>query len=775
VQNQDITGAFKQKKAELQAVLDAAVFQVLRPGSLLLGGLYVVFTAAHWLTLPEPAKRPMTMIALASAIVLVIFFFWLGRAAPPTRWAHPLVAGLAGIVLANSLAHIYFTAAPKQTINLVMLVIGTSCIFLSIRWLALILTLVFVGWWWVAWLVVRPGMASLIDFELCSATFLAVIIHTLRLRTYTHLEELRRRDEHRNRELEAALASAEREINERKRAEADLQTARAELEKRVQERTRELAQANEALLAEIVERVRAETALRKSEAGLMLAQRIGRVGSWELDLRTNALYWSPESFRIFGRDPASFLPSRESFLEAVHPEDRMAIRQAFEKALRQAEVYSIDHRLVLPDGSERIVCERAELILDSNGTPVQLVGTVQDITERKQLEAQLRHSQKMDAIGQLAAGVAHDFNNLLTVIQGHGSLLRDLTGDDAEKNELAMEVVEAAERATLLTRQLMLLSRKQILKTDRLDLNAATRSLTRLLGRILREDIALEFEHTANLPAIEADQGMIEQVVMNLAVNARDAMPRGGRLSIRTAAVFVDAARAQKNPEARVGQFVRLTVTDTGCGIDPASLPRIFEPFFTTKPVGKGTGLGLSTVYGIVQQHGGWVEVSSELNRGTSFNIYFPVSSPQAIEAKPASSAALETKPAPPSVPGGTERILVVEDEPAVRQLACRLLRRHGYEVFEAESGRAALPVWAQHGPRIDLLLTDLVMPGGLSGRELAQRLLSQKPGLKVIYTSGYSTDFDTLESSLGDGIYFLPKPYQFPTLARLVRECLDR
>jgi two-component system, cell cycle sensor histidine kinase and response regulator CckA len=318
-----------------------------------------------------------------------------------------------------------------------------------------------------------------------------------------------------------------------------------------------------------------------------------------------------------------------------------------------------------------------------------------------------------------------------------------------------------------LTCQLLLFSRKQIMQPRTLDLNASISELTRMLGRILGEDISLTLQQASHLPKIEADSGMIEQVIVNLVVNARDAMPTGGKLTLATSEVLVVQDRADRNPEARPGEFVRLTITDTGCGIRPQDLPRIFEPFFSTKPVGKGTGLGLSIVYGIIKQHRGWIEVSSEVNRGTSFHVFLPaVTRAAEVSIEPATREPLR---------GGTECVLVVEDESAVRQLVVRLLRGHGYRVLEAASGIEALPVWERHRNEIDLLLTDLVMPGGLSGRELAEKLRAQQPDLKVIYTSGYSTDFSDLESTLRGGIRFLPKPYHLPTLVNLLRECLDQ
>ena len=388
-----------------------------------------------------------------------------------------------------------------------------------------------------------------------------------------------------------------------------------------------------------------------------------------------------------------------------------------------------------------------------------------DITERTNLEAQLRHAQKLESIGQLAAGVAHDFNNILTIIQGHADRLLGQYDGDAQVTEPLRLVSAAAKRGSSLTRQLLMFSRKQVMQSRIIDLNSVLANLTKMLQRLLGDDIALESNFADNLSPVDADVGMIDQIIMNLSVNARDAMPKGGRLTISTSAVTVDEAYVQQHPDARPGRFICLNVTDTGCGMERATLARIFEPFFTTKEVGKGTGLGLATVYGIVKQHQGWIEVNSQLGAGTTFRVYFPTSD-KTVDAP--EKPAREDK-----VRGGHETILVVEDEPVLRELAGMILTDYEYEVLEAATGHEALQVWEKHKGKIDLLLTDMVMPEGMSGRELAERLRRQKPELKVIYTSGYSADVMGQENGVRD-IKFLQKPYPPPELAQAVRDCLD-
>lgn len=389
-----------------------------------------------------------------------------------------------------------------------------------------------------------------------------------------------------------------------------------------------------------------------------------------------------------------------------------------------------------------------------------------DTTERINLETQLRHAQKLESIGQLAAGVAHDFNNILTIIQGHTDRLLDQSEGNDKLAEPLRQVSAAARRASSLTRQLLMFSRKQVMQPKVLDLNLVLVNMAKMLQRLLGEDVAFASKYEAAIPSIEGDTGMIEQVIMNLAVNSRDAMPKGGQLLITTSLVQIDHAYVQQHPESRAGKFVCLSVTDTGSGMSKETLERIFEPFFTTKEVGKGTGLGLATVYGIVKQHQGWVDVISEISVGTTFKIYFPPTTKPAEIVDKSNS----TK----TVRGGHETILLVEDEPVLRELARVILMDYDYEVVEASSGVEALKVWDERQGKIDLLLTDMIMPEGVSGRELAETLRKRKPDLKIIFTSGYSSDvMGGRDSSLGE-IKFLQKPYPPPQLAQTVRECLD-
>jgi two-component system cell cycle sensor histidine kinase/response regulator CckA len=390
-----------------------------------------------------------------------------------------------------------------------------------------------------------------------------------------------------------------------------------------------------------------------------------------------------------------------------------------------------------------------------------------DVTEMLNLEAQFRHAQKLESVGQLAAGVAHDFNNILTVIQGYSECLLARKQTDPANLAALKQISDAAKRAAALTRQLLMFSRKQVIQTKVLDLNAVLQNLANMLLRLLGEDIKFEADYVANLPRIEADTGMLEQVVMNLAVNSRDAMPNGGELFVSTSSVAIDEAYAQNHPDSRAGQFVCLTVRDTGCGMDRKTLDRIFEPFFSTKEVGKGTGLGLATVYGIIKQHEGWIEVTSKVGVGTVFKIYFPAV-PVAQDASADSSSA-----APEQVRGGKETILIVEDEPVLRELIREVLQEYDYHVIEAASGVEALRVWDEFDGKVDLLLTDMVMPEGMNGRELAAQLKKRKPGLKVIYSSGYSPEATGKDFGHSDTV-FLSKPYLPPQLARTVRQCLD-
>ncbi|HEX9045913.1 MAG TPA: response regulator [Verrucomicrobiae bacterium] len=389
-----------------------------------------------------------------------------------------------------------------------------------------------------------------------------------------------------------------------------------------------------------------------------------------------------------------------------------------------------------------------------------------EMAERARTEEALRQSQKMDALGQLAGGIAHDFNNLLTVIRGYTDCLIEEGQQTPDTLAALHEINHAAERATKLTSQMLVFSRKKRMQPQVLDLNETIHRVGHLLRRLLGENIVLQMQCTVEPLLVRADPVMIEQVLLNLAVNARDAMPHGGELKIATSTVEVSEAHVRMDSKARAGRFCCVSVADSGSGIAPAALPHLFEPFFTTKGPGKGTGLGLATVFGIVQQHQGWIEVENHPNEGATFKVFLPRTH----------HARTVTEPRPkPELPGGHETILLVEDEPVVRRLARSMLERQGYRVFEAESGQQALTLWDQHGHEIDLLLTDMVMPGKISGRELAQILQEKKATLKAIYTTGYSLEAINMDRTLEEGVNFLPKPYTLEKLALTVRRSLDR
>ena len=427
--------------------------------------------------------------------------------------------------------------------------------------------------------------------------------------------------------------------------------------------------------------------------------------------------------------------------------------------------YQAEYRIGRPDGHVRWIADHGIPVRNAAGQVERIVGVARDVTENKQLGEQLRQSQKLEAIGQLAGGVAHDFNNILSAILMQTDLLTmsgKLTGEELEG---VTEIRADTQRASNLTRQLLLFSRKQMMQARDLDLNEVVTGLAKMLQRIIGEDVRLQLTlHPAPL-LIHADAGMLEQVLMNLAVNARDAMPDGGRLSLETAEIILDDARAQMHADAVPGRHACVRVADTGCGIPADILPRIFEPFFTTKEPGKGTGLGLATVFGIVKQHQGWLQVQSRAGHGAEFKVFFPAS---AIVGA-ADKATAPTKPL-----GGSETILVAEDEATVRKTIRMILSRHGYKVVCAATGAEAIAAWNENRAAVSLLLTDLVMPGGMNGQQLAQTLRADKADLKVVYISGYSGRLPGKEIHVQSNEHFLQKPFHTNQILELIRRVLD-
>ncbi|MBN2318420.1 MAG: PAS domain S-box protein [Acidobacteria bacterium] len=445
----------------------------------------------------------------------------------------------------------------------------------------------------------------------------------------------------------------------------------------------------------------------------------------------------------------------EKYVESLLEQEAVVLRTGNENVTQDT--------LPDADGNNHILMTKKTLLTKKSGEK-QIVGVVRDITEYKRLEAQFLHAQKMEAIGALAGGVAHDFNNLLTVITGYVDLLKQDHGHvDSSKKDLE-QIERAVQHATSLTSQLLAFSRKQILNPRVLDLNAIISDMNPMIRRLISENIEYETTLTPEPGAIKADPMQIQQIVMNLVVNARDAMPGGGRLTIATTNVEIDKAFVEKNSDAETGRYVLLTISDNGIGMDPQTRSRIFEPFFTTKETGKGTGLGLSTVYGIVQQSGGYIQIDSEYKKGTSCRIYLPVAEAAAVDPESKKNAFL---------PGdGKETILVVEDEPSVRILTGRILRRCGYHVLEAENGEKALDLVRNCSEDIHLILTDAIMPG-MNGKELVTQIHSVRPGIRVLYVSGYMDDTIVKQGILNSSIAFLQKPFTANDLIRKVQDAI--
>jgi len=534
------------------------------------------------------------------------------------------------------------------------------------------------------------------------------------------------------------------------------------LDEIVATRTLELQSANTRLRQEMEVRAQADLDLRLSEERFAKAFKASPIPMAIQELATERFIDVNDAFLAMTGISRAEITNRTP-VELRICQSAEAQRELWLALQRDGSVRSIEVQLRTATGALRECVVSAEAF-ELGGKSVALVATL-DVSEQRNLEKQLRHAQKLEAVGQFASGVAHDFNNMLTVIQGYTCLSLAAAGLDADVINSLNQVALASDRAAALTRQLLTFSRKQMTQPRSLDLNDTLRNLHDMLRRVIGEHIELGCEFGENLPAIFADESNIEQVVMNLVVNARDAMPQGGRVAIHTEAVNIDPAHVRRHAEARLGDFVCLTVSDTGCGMSPETLSHIFEPFFTTKEVGKGTGIGLATVYGIVSQLEGWIEVGSQINEGTVLRIFLPVSE---AEAEPLAL------PDSGDVYGHGERILLVEDERAVREIITAILCDHGYQVWGAADGPEALALWQERRGRFDLLVTDIVMPNGLKGNVLAAQLQAEKAGLKVIFSSGYSCNFGTESEPLPDGCSFLAKPYKPQVLARAVRDCLS-
>ena len=515
----------------------------------------------------------------------------------------------------------------------------------------------------------------------------------------------------------------------------------------------------ERLLSQLAgERARLETVLQQMPAGFIMAE----APSGKLVLingRVESIFRGP--FRIGGGiedylQYQAFKPNGRAYRLDEHP---------LARTIRNGEVITDEEmEVVRADGTRAAVLVSSAPIRNPEGTILAGALTFHDVTERTQLEHQLRQAQKMEAMGRLAGGVAHDFNNLLTVIGGYGQMVRDALDPKSPLRRDIEAILEASDRASTLTRQLLTFSRRQMVEPRVLDLNRNISRVSRMLRRVIREDIELVTLLKADPARIKADPAQIEQVLLNVAVNAKDAMPKGGKLTVETAYVEI-AEEGAALDGLKPGQYVALSMTDTGTGMDAETQSHLFEPFFTTKSKGKGTGLGLSTVYGIVKQNGGEIVIASELGRGTAVRIYFPLAEER---VKAGGSGGRRT-----AARAGTETILVVEDDAEVRRLAAEMLSRQGYAVVEAASGPDALRIWRQQASSIDLLLTDVVMPS-MAGPELAAKLTAEHAGLKVLYMSGYPEDVMAKHGLTASESTFIHKPFTSDALIHSVRLVLD-
>jgi two-component system, cell cycle sensor histidine kinase and response regulator CckA len=515
------------------------------------------------------------------------------------------------------------------------------------------------------------------------------------------------------------------------------------------------------VVTDVTDRVEAARLLVESERNLGRAQELARFGTWEAELDSRTLRWSPEMYRIFDVSPDVDPVTFEQAMACLHPEDRAEVERLTNDVLKSRSTpRTHEYRLQRADGSIRIVEATVESKQDAGGKVVRLLGSVQDITEHRLLEAQLREAQKLEAIGRLAGGVAHDFNNLLTVILGFAETMLDGMAPEDRHHDSAEQIRLAARRAARLTQQLLAFGRRQMFRLEVFDLNDVLGEMKDILRQFIGEQIEISICPGARRASIRADRGQIEQVVLNLALNARDAMPSGGRLDIATA--NVDPPAGWGTP--RSAPCLLLTVSDTGMGMGPEVRAHIFEPFYTTKDVGQGTGLGLATVHGIVSQSGGRIEVSSAPGRGASFRVYLPCAEVAAVPAE-ADAAAPQG--------GGDETVLLVEDDEAVRVLVGEVMRRRGYHVLEAAGGEEAVEMAGRHAGPLHLLITDIVMPG-MTGQDLTRRLLEVRPGLRALLISGYSGERVDVGALAAPSVAFLQKPFSPGLLAQRVRELLD-
>ena len=518
---------------------------------------------------------------------------------------------------------------------------------------------------------------------------------------------------------------------------------------------------------DLTETKRFEEELGRSKEALDLASEAAGLGTWDHNLATGELQWDARAKALFGL-PCDAPCTYRTWVEAIHPDDLLMAEETLERSLRERQPLSTQYRVVWPDGSVHWLALIGRASYSPAGKAIRMRGILLDITERKRTEERLQEVLRLEAIGRLAGGIAHDLNNMLVAILGFSDLLAESLGANDPRLDDVRQISQAATRSADLTRQLLAFARRELIQPRRLDLNSVVRYAGGMLRPVLGENIGLNLQLSSAPAPIHADPGRVEQILMNLVLNSRDAMPQGGRVTVETGSVVIEPNSPEWQTPSEApppGPYVRLSVTDTGHGMDEVTLQHIWEPFFTTKPAGKGTGLGLSVVYGSVKQSGGFVRVESEVGSGTTIRVYWPE---YTQEAEAANDASL-----PGTVERGKEKVLVVEDEQVVRALIVRTLRGLGYACLEASSAEEALRMLAQEEQRVDLVVTDVVMPG-ISGGDLGSRLAERYPDLRVLYTSGFADDEMIRRGLLDATRPFLQKPFTPADLGRKVREVLD-
>lgn len=564
-------------------------------------------------------------------------------------------------------------------------------------------------------------------------------------------------------QLERLNANLRLHAAEAEKARVQLAAAHQGLEEKIHIRTAELALANRTLMEEIQERRAAEAASKESEQRLRLAQQAAHLGMWDWDFATGYVRWSEGQAALYGFPVGTGGASIQQIREKMLPEDLASTIEITNLAIRERLDYDTEFRVTWADGSIHWLMAKGRATYDENGRPVRMLGVNMDVTVRHQLEERLLQSQKMEGLGRLAGGVAHDINNMLGVMFAHLDLLEVKLPPDSPLSDHLREMGKAAERSRDIVRQLLAFSRKEVIQPKVLILEDRIGVTLKALAALLGEDIELHFHPCAEPWMVRGDPSQLDQILINLAVNARDAMPHGGRLSIQTEKRSIDEDYCLENPGFTPGEYVLLAVSDEGVGMDSATLQRVFEPFFTTKEVGKGTGLGLSTVFGIVKQHGGFVTAYSEPGHGATFKVYLP------RHLSPGDAQPF-VPDAPPEQGSGT--VLLVEDNETLRNVILSMLQSLGYEVLAADSPQHALDICQRRGEEVDLLLTDLVMPG-MSGAELRDQILVMRPCLQVLFMSGYTGDVITRMGMLEGASQFLQKPFSRQELSRKITQAL--